>query len=86
MDITNAELLEGFRIQEECDDEMETIISTICSSNIDQIRAVTWELVRKETGNDYQLKVLMDLIATKFPKSKQDMHVSTFRKILGSKG
>ena len=51
--VTATEMLEGLRITEELDDDMESAISNICSSNIEQISAVTWDTVKEETKNDY---------------------------------
>ena len=59
--ITATEMLEGLRITEKVDD-MELAISNICSSNIEQIRAITWDMVKEETKNDYHLSRFITMI------------------------
>ena len=52
---------------------MESAISNICSSNIEQIRDITWDMVKEETKNDYHLSRLITMILSEFPNSKQAM-------------
>ena len=52
-------------------DDNEIHISTINSAA--NIRAVTWELVREETGKDVSMRKLVALINSTFPADKSDM-------------
>ena len=72
-DDISSEMLEGLRIAEAVDDDMESAVSNICSSNIEQIRAITWDMVKEETKNDYHLSRLIIMILSEFPNSKQEM-------------
>ena len=76
--ITLTETLAAFRISETEPDEMEDMIAT--NSRIDNIRAITWDIIKKATSNDDLMLQLINLIKQGFPTSNDKLppHLRTF--------
>ena len=71
MDVTLAETLASLRLVE--DDTNDAEIHVDANSEIDRVRAVTWDLVRQETSNDPHMMKLITIIESVFPEEKRDM-------------
>ena len=58
----------------------------VCSSNLEKIRAVAWELLKQETEKDEHLSELSTMIMSGFPESRQDMpsHLDRYWDLKGS--
>ena len=64
--------LSGIRVHEDNPvEEEELLISTLSSAN--NIRAVTWELVKEETAKDVSMQKLIALVNSTFPTDKLDL-------------
>ena len=71
MDVMLAETLASLRLVE--DDTNDAEIHVDANSEIDRVRAVTWDLVRQETSNDPHMMKLITIIESVFPEEKRDM-------------
>ena len=65
---------------------MEAAIIEVCSSNLEKIHAVTWELLKQETEKDEHLSELSTMIMSGFPESRQYMpsHLDRYWDLKGS--
>ena len=71
-DISNSEVLAGIMLTELGEPD-EDIMSVLAIDNEKEFRAVTWEVVKSETGQDESMIQLTDLINSCFPDDKNDM-------------
>ena len=55
------------------DESFEDVIIAGAKSNLDNIRAVTWERVKQETQSDIHLQQLIKLVLDGFPASSTDL-------------
>ena len=58
------------RIYDELTTQMDINLLTIASSNVEKLRAVTWDIIKKETLKDPQLVELMNVIRSGFPAQR----------------
>ena len=71
--ITMSEILAGIAMEEEDDDLDEAVTCVAGLSQHENIRAITWEIVREETRKDHEMITLISLINSSFPEEKEDM-------------
>ena len=70
--ISNTEILAGIMIPE-IDDVDKDDLATLSTSNDNEFRAITWEIVRQETQSDDTLHNLSILVNSSFPDDKSDV-------------
>ena len=58
---------------EEEDGETSDVFNYVASLDGSDIRALTWDMVKLETGKDQDMVDLQQLINTSFPDDKKDM-------------
>ena len=68
--ISNTEIPAGLQTLEE-EDYVETLIAPI--TDMEQVRAITRDLVKAETAKDHHMSILINMIETVFPDDKQEM-------------
>ena len=71
-EITKSEILAAIMMHEDDDDD-DCVIDEIFGIHNNNVRAITWEMVKEETNNDHVMQNLLALITSTFPSDKSEM-------------
>ena len=72
-EITNTEILCGIMMYEPDEAATDIFLAGVSSDDDKLIRAITWDLVKHESGNDKNMQNLISLINSTFPEERNEM-------------